>query len=60
MSIVKCGLHYLKHTLHFGLFPIEDQRFNLTAFIDADWDGNHDNYSFTSPYIVYMGGNMVF
>ena len=52
-------LHYLKRTMHHGLFLKRYQNFRLTAFTDADWAGNHDDYTSTSAYIVYIGGNAI-
>ncbi|KAH9685170.1 retrovirus-related pol polyprotein from transposon RE1 [Citrus sinensis] len=52
-------LRYLKNTLHFGLHLKRHQPFQLTAYSDADWAGDRDNYCSISAYIIYFGGNPI-
>lgn len=58
-SAVKRVLHYLKSTIHYGLFLRRNRQLDVTAFTNADWTGNLDNYTSTSAYVVYLGGNAI-
>ncbi|XP_022891927.1 uncharacterized protein LOC111406783 [Olea europaea var. sylvestris] len=57
---VKCILHYVKATLHFGLIFIPFfAPGTLVAYSDADWASCPDTRCSTSDYSIYLGGNLV-
>ena len=42
-TVVKIFFRYLKGTSEFGLWYPNDQKFDLTAYTDADWVGSLDD-----------------
>ena len=48
-------LRYLAGTADKGIFFSANTPFNLHAYSDADWAGDHDDYNSTGAYIVYLG-----
>ncbi|KAA8537148.1 hypothetical protein F0562_029626 [Nyssa sinensis] len=58
-ALVKRILRYLYGTLDEGVIFYRDTPLCLHAFSDADWDGNPDDFSSTSAYIVYLGRNLI-
>ena len=52
---VKRVLRYLAGSITTGLFMSTTNTPALHAFTDADWAGNHDDYTSTGAYIVYYG-----
>ena len=41
--VVKRIMRYLKGIEEFGLFYKKNEKFDLKAYIDADWTGNTDD-----------------
>lgn len=58
-SAAKRVLCYLKSTIHYGIFLKQTLQLHVTAFTDANWAGNRDDFTSTSAYIVYLGGNSI-
>lgn len=58
-TIAKRVLWYLKSIIRHGLFLKKDQKLHLSAFVEANWAGNHDDRTSTSTYIVYLGSNAI-
>ncbi|KAG7564506.1 Ribonuclease H-like superfamily [Arabidopsis suecica] len=52
---MKRVLRYLPGTVTKGIFFSASTPLNLHAYSDADWAGDHDDYSSTGAYIVYLG-----
>ena len=52
-------LRYLKSTINFGLQLTKPSSYNLVTFTDADWGGNADDFTSTSAYITFFGGNPI-
>ncbi|CAL8167524.1 unnamed protein product [Prunus armeniaca] len=52
-------LHYLKGIIYHGLFLKCSCTTTLSAFSNAYWDGNRDDRTSTTAYIVYLGGNLI-
>ncbi|XP_019420651.1 PREDICTED: uncharacterized protein LOC109330830 [Lupinus angustifolius] len=54
---LKRVLKYLKLTLHYGLTLKKPSQLTLHAFSDSDWEGNLDDRTSTSAFVIYFGGN---
>nr|GEY18794.1 putative LRR receptor kinase [Tanacetum cinerariifolium] len=52
-------VHYLKGTIHHGLFLNQRSPITLTTFFDSDWGGIKDNGHSTTAYILYLGSNII-
>ncbi|KAG7599495.1 Reverse transcriptase RNA-dependent DNA polymerase [Arabidopsis suecica] len=52
---VKRVLRYLAGTVDHGLWFSANASLELSAYSDADWGGDKDDYSSTGAYIVYLG-----
>nr|GEW18358.1 hypothetical protein [Tanacetum cinerariifolium] len=52
-------LHYLKGTIHQGLFLNRKSPTTLTTFSNSDWGGIKDNGCSTIAYILYLGPNII-
>lgn len=52
-------LHYLKHTIHYGLHLQRNQPLQLLAYSDADWAGDRDSYTSISADVIFLGGNII-
>ena len=48
LKVVKIIFRYLQGTLELGLWYPKDKNFNLTTYIDADWDDSIDDRKSTS------------
>src|SRR5262249_19820714 len=48
-------LRYLKNTIQFVLSLRRHQPLQLTAYSNADWAGNSDDYTSISAYVIYLG-----
>ena len=53
-------LRYLKGILHLGLNLYSNTPNVVHAFSDTDWAGNHDDYTSTGDYVIYLGKNAIF
>lgn len=58
-AAAKHVLRYLKHTLDHGLLLRRSQSLQLTAYVDVDWAEDHDDFTSTSAYVVYLGSNPI-
>lgn len=58
-AAVKRILRYLSGTMVHGIFLPRHNTPTLHAFIDADWDGNKDDYTSTGADIVYYGSHPI-
>ena len=58
-TAVKRILRYLAGTQKHGLFFRSHNKLDLHAFTDVDWEGNKDDYTSTSAYVVYLGGHPI-
>lgn len=58
-SLAKCVLHHLKDTMYHDLFLKCHQHLHLIVFTNTDKASNHDDCTFTSINIVYLGGNAI-
>ncbi|XP_068649510.1 uncharacterized mitochondrial protein AtMg00810-like [Aristolochia californica] len=57
---VKCILHYVKGTIHFGLtFRPSTTPGALVAYSDADWAGYPDTHRSTFGYSIFLGDNLI-
>ena len=56
---VKRLLHYLKHTIQFGLQIYRSSCSTLQAFSDADWAKNKDDLRSTGSFCVFLGKNLI-
>nr|GEW92641.1 retrovirus-related Pol polyprotein from transposon TNT 1-94 [Tanacetum cinerariifolium] len=56
-TVVKRIFHYLKDTIHIGLWYPKDTGFELTAFLDSDHAGCLDSHKSTSGGIQFLGGD---
>ena len=56
---VKRILRYLKQTRDCCLTFVQDEKFELVGYTDADWGGCKDSYRSTSGFIWTLGGNPV-
>jgi hypothetical protein len=52
-------LHYLKHTIHFGLHISRSSAPLIQAFSDVDWAGSRDDRRFTRSYCIFLGKNLI-
>lgn len=59
LQVAKRVLHYLKGTITQGLHLTHDRSLTLTAYCDADWDGDQTDYKSTAAYIIYFGSNPI-
>lgn len=55
LEAAKRVLRYLAGTPHKGLFFARNTPLTLHAYSDSDWAGDHDDYTSTGAYIVYLG-----
>ena len=53
-------LRYLKGTLTHGLVLSPSVHLSLEAYSDADWASCPNTRRFTSGYVVYLGGNLIY
>lgn len=51
-------LRYLKFTLDYGIV-LKKGRLDVSAFLDADWNGNPDDRRSTSGFCIFSGSNHV-
>ncbi|KAK3036903.1 hypothetical protein RJ639_031521 [Escallonia herrerae] len=58
-TALKRILHYLKATIHHGLYLRRGTPLTLQAFSDSDWGGDLNNGRFTTGYIIYLGTNPI-
>ena len=56
---VKRVLRYLAGTVDHGLWFSAKASLELSAYSDADWGGDKDDYSSTGAYIVYLGSHPI-
>ncbi|KAG7598911.1 Integrase catalytic core [Arabidopsis suecica] len=56
---VKRVLRYLAGTIEHGLWFSANTSLELSAYSDADWGGDKDDYSSTGAYIVYLGSHPI-
>lgn len=56
---VKRILHYLKHTMHYGLTLSRSTSSTLAAFSDVDWAGCPDDRKYIGGYRVFLGLNLI-
>ncbi|XP_071677214.1 uncharacterized mitochondrial protein AtMg00810-like [Lolium perenne] len=59
MTVVKCILRYIRHTVSYGLRLCASSSTLLSAFSDADWAGNPDDRRSTGGYAVFFGPNLI-
>lgn len=52
-------LHYLKHTIHFGLYLRRRRPLLLQVYSNVDWVGDRDDYTYTIAFILFLGGNPI-
>ena len=52
-------LRYLSGTIDHGLIIHRHSNLSLHAFSDAGWEGDKDDYTSTSAYLVYLGRNPI-
>lgn len=58
-AAIKRVLRYPKGTIYHGLFLRKKSQFNISAFSDSDWGGEHDTGRSTTGYIIYLGSNPI-
>lgn len=58
-TVVKCLLHYLKHTLDYGLLVRHSHSLQLIIYADADWIGNRHDCTPISTYVLFLGENPI-
>ena len=58
-SAVKRLLYYLCGTINHSIILYRHSNLALRAFSDVDWEGNKDDYTSTSAYLVYLGRNPI-
>lgn len=59
MVAVKIIFRYLKGTIDYWLWYAHEGDFSLSVFIDADWEGNIDDWKSTSGGTFFLGGSLV-
>jgi hypothetical protein len=59
LKSIKIIFRYLQGTLELGLWYPKDKDFNLTAYIDVDWEGSIDDRKNTSGGAFFLGKSMV-
>ena len=52
-------MRYLKGTNDFGLYYKRSDKFELNAYIDADWGGNIDDRKSTRGRALFLGKRLV-
>ena len=52
-------MRYLKGTDNFGLYYKKNEKFELNAYIYADWGGNIDDRKSTSGGALFLGKRLV-
>ena len=52
-------MRYLKGTQEFGLYYKKNEKFELRAYTDADWDGNIDDKKSISGGEFFLGKRLV-
>lgn len=52
-------LRYLKSIIYFGINLLRHQPLTLVAYSNAEWAGDHDNFTSTSAYVVFLGSTQV-
>jgi hypothetical protein len=59
LTVVKCILHFLKHTLGMGVNIRHSSSTMVSAFSDADWAGCTDDRKSTGGFAVFLGPNLI-
>lgn len=59
MLALKCILHHVQGTLHFGLHLSPSYITKLISYTNADWGGCPDTRRSTSGYCVFLGDNLI-
>jgi hypothetical protein len=59
LKSLKIIFRYLQVTLELGLWYPKDKDFNLTAYIDANWEGSIDDRKSTSGGAFFLGKILV-
>ena len=59
LMVVNRIMRYLKGTNDFGLYYKRSEKFELNAYIDADWGGNIDDKKSTSGGALFLGRRLV-
>ena len=54
MIVVKRIMRYLKGTKDYGLYYKKNEKFELRAYTDVDWDGNIDDRKSTSGGAFFL------
>ena len=52
-------LHYIKGTIHYGLFFHPAKVFSLKGYSDVDWATSIDDRKFVSGVFIFLGGNLI-
>ena len=56
---IKRIMRYLKGTDDFGLYYKKNEKFELNAYTDTDWEGNIDDRKSTSGGALFLGKRLV-
>ena len=59
LTALKRILHYVRGTLHMGLFLHPSSQSDLVVYSDADWAGCLDTRKSISDYAVFLGDNLI-
>ena len=57
--VVKRITRYLKGTKEYGLYYKKNEKFELRAYIDVDWDGKIDDRKSTSRGSFFLGKRLL-
>jgi hypothetical protein len=59
LKLVKCLLRYLLGIVNHCLLLHRHSTCSVHAFYDAEWEGNKEDLSSTSAYVIYLGQNPI-
>lgn len=59
VKVVKIIFRYLNSTLDYGLWYPKYSEFDLSAYIDVDWDGCVDDRRIASGVSLFLGSRLI-